>query len=328
MKSYPDTFGIKVLDDLREVMVSIGLPKKLYNSRCVMAIAALAGLTEGVKWKSVTEQYMSPHDVIFFINLHFPNKAGLDSKGYQENSRETFRDETLAEFTHAGLTEAKPGVSTNSKDNGYRLTAEFAALLRNHDSDRWEDELEAFNAKHEAYAEKLKQVRHLDKGIPVDIDGLHLELRRGGHNKLQAQILTEFVGNFASGAEPLYVGDATDRDKLTKSDRLKELGIYVYEASSKLPDIVLYDTARKRVIFIEAYYSSGEFTVMRVDEIKKLCHCAEDIEVVFVTAFPNMAKMKRAFENIAWDTEIWVADNPTHMIHKNGDKFISRHHPA
>lgn len=327
MKSYPETFNLKILDDLRTIMVSIGLPKKLYNSRCVMTMAALAGLSEGSKWKSVSEQYMSPHDVIHYVNKNFPNKAGLDSKGYQENSRETFRDETLAVFAHAGLAESKPGVSTNSKDNGYRLTAEFAALLRSYGTDRWEDELEAFNAKHEAYAEKLKQVRHLDKGIPVDIDGLHLEFRRGGHNKLQVQVLTEFVKNFASGAEPLYVGDATDRDKWTKSDRLKELGVYVYEDSSKLPDIVLYDAKRKRVIFIEAYYSSGEFSIMRVDEIKALCHCSKDIDIIFVTAFPNMAKMKKAFENIAWDTEIWVADNPTHMIHKNGDKFISGHHP-
>lgn len=30
-------------------------------------------------------------------------------------------------------------------------------------------------------------------------------------------------------------------------------------------------------------------------------------------------------QEIAWETEAWIADNPTHMIHFNGDKFIGPH---
>ena len=25
---------------------------------------------------------------------------------------------------------------------------------------------------------------------------------------------------------------------------------------------------------------------------------------------------------IAWETEVWIADNPDHMVHFNGDKFL------
>ncbi|WP_286338729.1 BsuBI/PstI family type II restriction endonuclease [Bacteroides caecimuris] len=26
--------------------------------------------------------------------------------------------------------------------------------------------------------------------------------------------------------------------------------------------------------------------------------------------------------DIAWETEVWIAENPDHMIHFNGDRFI------
>ena len=27
-------------------------------------------------------------------------------------------------------------------------------------------------------------------------------------------------------------------------------------------------------------------------------------------------------ESLAWETEVWIADTPEHMIHMDGDKFI------
>ena len=26
--------------------------------------------------------------------------------------------------------------------------------------------------------------------------------------------------------------------------------------------------------------------------------------------------------DVAWETEVWVADNPTHMVHFNGSRFL------
>jgi len=26
--------------------------------------------------------------------------------------------------------------------------------------------------------------------------------------------------------------------------------------------------------------------------------------------------------DIAWETEVWIADNPDHLVHFNGDKFL------
>lgn len=44
--------------------------------------------------------------------------------------------------------------------------------------------------------------------------------------------------------------------------------------------------------------------------------------LVFVTAFPDKATMKRYLSEIGWETEVWVAEAPTHKIHFNGKRFL------
>ena len=65
-----------------------------------------------------------------------------------------------------------------------------------------------------------------------------VKLGLSAHNKLQKQILEEFVPNFASGSELLYIGDTSDRTLQRDDKRLSELGIKILEDTSKLPDII------------------------------------------------------------------------------------------
>jgi hypothetical protein len=44
--------------------------------------------------------------------------------------------------------------------------------------------------------------------------------------------------------------------------------------------------------------------------------------LVYVTAFPNRAIMGRYLGEIAWETEVWVANSPSHLIHFNGERFL------
>ena len=143
-------------------------------------------------------------------------------------------------------------------------------------------------------------------------------------NKLQKQILEEFVPNFASGSELLYIGDTSDRTLQRDDKRLSELGIKILEDTSKLPDIILYDSDKNRIIYVEAYSSTGEFNKDRVDYINTYCSYKNDIEVAFVTAFATTKKMLQVYPKIAWDTEIWIAEEATHLTHKNGDRFMGR----
>ena len=43
---------------------------------------------------------------------------------------------------------------------------------------------------------------------------------------------------------------------------------------------------------------------------------------IYVTAFLNFNTYKRFSSDLAWETEVWIADMPEHMIHLNGNKFL------
>ena len=45
-------------------------------------------------------------------------------------------------------------------------------------------------------------------------------------------------------------------------------------------------------------------------------------DVIFITAFPDRATYRKFAKDIAWETEVWIADAPEHMIHFNGNKFL------
>jgi type II restriction enzyme len=44
--------------------------------------------------------------------------------------------------------------------------------------------------------------------------------------------------------------------------------------------------------------------------------------LVFVTAFLSRRDLVKYVHDIAWETEVWVADAPTHLIHFDGIRFL------
>jgi len=89
-----------------------------------------------------------------------------------------------------------------------------------------------------------------------------------------------------------------------------------------MPDVILFDMARNRLFLIEAVTSHGPVDGKRHDELTAMFSAASS-NLVFVTAFPDRRTMARYLSVIAWETEVWVAESPSHLIHFNGDKFLS-----
>ena len=57
---------------------------------------------------------------------------------------------------------------------------------------------------------------------------------------------------------------------------------------------------------------------VNLEDFTKECKAGK----VYVTAFPDRTEFKKHVADIAWETEVWIAENPDHMIHFNGDRFI------
>ena len=88
-----------------------------------------------------------------------------------------------------------------------------------------------------------------------------------------------------------------------------------------MPDVIVYVESKNWLVLIEAVTSHGPVDPKRRGELKKLFRGAQ-AGLVFVTAFLTRQAMVRYLNDISWETEVWVADSPTHLIHFNGKRFL------
>lgn len=214
----------------------------------------------------------------------------------------------------------EPGLSPNSKNNHYRLTIEVLRVVRSYGLPNYTSELTTFKQVVGTLAEKYAKARNLLK-VPIKFsDGQEFHFAPGAHNELQAAIVNEFAATFAHGSVLVYIGDTANRGARMDNELLKELNIPI-GLDSKLPDVILYDKERDWLFLIEAFTSVGPMSPQRIIELEKLLAGCKSGKV-YVTAFPNKALFRSHVAEIAWETEVWIADNPTHLIHFNGDKFL------
>ncbi|HRT55820.1 MAG TPA: BsuBI/PstI family type II restriction endonuclease [Candidatus Paceibacterota bacterium] len=101
---------------------------------------------------------------------------------------------------------------------------------------------------------------------------------------------------------------------------MHRLGVEI-PAPAKMPDVVVHDTKRNWLLLIEAVTSAGPVDGKRRKELKELfAGCKAGL--VFVTAFSTRDVMRSFLTQISWETEVWVAEDPDHMIHFNGERFL------
>lgn len=303
------------LDEAKKFLLDIGMPKEQQADICGLTLLALANITEDLPWSESTNEWVRIHDIISFCNTKYGTT-------YAENSRETFRKQALHHFRNAALVEDN-GKATNSPNYRYGLTEEALALLRCLNTSAWENAINNFLTNHgklvDLYASKRKMTL-----IPVKINNQEMTFSSGKHNELQKAILEEFAPRFAPGSECLYVGDTIQKDLVKNVAKLQELGFEI-TLHDKMPDVVLYSGEKNWLYFVEAVTSVGPMDAKRMVELTEMTKNV-NAGKIFVTAFLDLATCKRFLTSLAWETEVWVADNPDHMIHFDGDKLLEPHH--
>lgn len=313
------------IDEAKQILKALGLPVKQQNKRSALILLALCNLIKNDKWRKAKQVSMSVvgsrrnakyEGIMRFIAEHYNIK-------YAENSRETFRRQTLHQFVQAGIVHhnpENPNLPTNSKNNHYRLTPEAIIVIKSFGTKNWQKEVQKFKENIGSLKDKYEKRRGLRK-IPLKLaNGKLLKFSPGKHNELQIEIVNDFASRFAQGSELLYIGDTAKKDLYIDKNRLEKLGIPI-DQHSKLPDIVLYDKKRNWLFLIEAVTSHGPISPKRIIELERLLKRCK-AEKIYVTAFSNFKEFKKYSNEIAWETEVWVANVPEHLIHFNGDKFF------
>lgn len=301
----------KKIEETRNFLQAIGMPNPQQADICCYVILAMAGVKPDMSWSDATNKWIRIHDIIQFVNAFY-------DMSYAENSRETFRKQALHRFRTAALVEDN-GKATNSPNYRYRLTEETVNVLKSIGTPVWQKSIELFLCCHEKlidlYASKKKMTM-----MPVNINVESFKFSAGKHNELQKAIIEEFAPRFAPNSECLYVGDTIEKDLVKNVKKLKELGFEI-TLHDKMPDVVLYREDKDWIYFVESVTSVGPMDPKRILEITEM---TKDVTAgkIFVTAFLDFKTYKKFAEELAWETEVWIAEMPEHMIHLNGDKFM------
>lgn len=312
----------KLINEALDILENVGIPfeKKTPKGLQSMAMAflAVAGITKS--WKEAKglkeNRHLKTRDIIKFINENF--EESISSGSYDDMRRKHLKLPVLADLI---LNSAdNPNAATNDPTRGYTLNNDFKSLLLFYGTKDWQIKLKLFNKNRPSLEEILQRKRNLIK-IPVVLPGgLKLELSQGGHNQLQREIIEEFLPRFGNGCEVLYIGDTTNKYLIREDKKLHDLGFFELTHDS-LPDIVAYDSMKNWLFLIEAFYSSGAMSEERIFELKKaLKKCKAGM--IFITAFTSKNDFKKSATEIGWESEVWTADNPEHLIHFNGHKFL------
>ena len=282
-----------------------------------MTLIALCGLMPETPWSEAEREARTlTKGIMDYVKKHL-------GKEYAPNSRERFRRQVLHQFVEARIADynpLEPTLPTNSPNTHYAITAVALDAVRVFGTAKWDSAVSKFRREQKPQQEDYeRQRRH--RMVPVLLpDGHVLDLSPGKHNEVQKAIVEEFAPRFAPGSRLLYLGDTAKKNLLMDDKGLAALGIPINE-HDKLPDVVLYDERQKWVILIEAVTSHGPMSQKRVTELEvMLGECT--VGIVHVSAFPDFTEFKKHMTTIAWETEVWLADTPDHMIHFNGDRFM------
>lgn len=280
----------------------------------VLIFLSLTNIKPQDPFSKAQNKPMRIHDILEFIK-NFYNKE------YAENTRETIRKNNL----HLWLENNPPIViknaddpnrPTNSGKTNYRLTDKVISLVKHLENE-------------EEYKELLSQIKNINeetiispdiKEIEIYIEGKKFKLSPGKHNSLQRLVLEDFRKNFAPNTKIVYIGDTSNKMLYKNEKILKKLNLTLSE-HDKLPDIILYDEEKNWLYLIEAVTSHGPIDEKR---LKQLQNKFSKINTgkIYITAFLNKKDFRKFSEDLAWETEIWIAEEPKHLIHFNGDKFI------
>ncbi len=299
-----------------EILQSLGLPRGQQNERSALTLLALLDLTPEKSWNQARAPLMGITPIMEFCLEHY-------GKEYAPNTRETFRRQSMHQFIEAGLAVPNPdnpSRPTNSPKFCYQIEPTALELLKTYRSDAWQENLQAYLDQVDTLIQRYAKARKMKK-VPLTLaEGKDIYLTPGDHSILVKAIIEEFAPRFIPGGHVVYIGDTGDKWKYFDKKTLKALGGKV-DLHGKMPDVIVYDSKNTWLILIEAVTSHGPVNPKRHDELARLFQGVKP-GLVYVTAFLNRKDMTKYINDISWETEVWVKEAPTHLIHFDGKRFL------
>jgi hypothetical protein len=304
------------LDEAKRVLAELGFPRAQLNERTALCLLALLNLTPKLKWSEATAPMIGITPMMDWAKQHY-------AADYAPNTRETFRRQSVHQFIQAGVCVPNPDQldrAVNSPKSVYQIEPGLLQLLKGFGSGAYAGGLKSYLTKQPSLTTRYAMERQMAM-VPVKIGkGLQISLSPGAHSVLIKEIVESFAPRYAPHGDLVYVGDTGDKHGLFDKVQLLSLGVPL-DGHGKLPDVMIYMRDKNWLLLIESVTSHGPVDAKRQVELAALfASCTAGL--VYVSAFPTRKIFLKYLDVIAWESEVWIADAPTHMIHFNGSRFL------
>lgn len=310
----------EALDILQALGIPINDLTERRKTKMAKAFMSVAGLQPNMEWREIKDNddnyRLSSRQIIIHMNTYWGEN--ISSGSYDDIRR---KDMVLPVEAFIILNSAKnPNANTNDGTRGFAINPFAANAIRKFGTPSWQKSVIYFHKDRPTLALELSRERNLAR-VPICINSkTDLMFSSGRHNDLQKLIIEIFLPIYGYGAKVLYVGDTAKKNLFIDMEGLEKINFFEL-AHENLPDIVAYSAEKNWLFLIEAVTTVNPITELRRSSLmRSAAACTADL--IFITAFPDRNTYRTFSKDIAWETEVWIADAPEHMIHFNGDKFL------
>lgn len=309
----------KKLEEAIEILKKFGMPSEQQNERTAYCLLSLLNVTPEKAWKNAENPLVGITPMMTFAKEYY-------NKIYAPNSRETFRRFSTHQLVQAGIVlynPDKPNRPVNSPKAVYQISPAALKVIKTFGTSDFEPLLSDFIQNQSTLAAQYAHEREMNM-VSVKIKKNHMiQISPGKHSELIRDIIEQLAPRFLPNSTLIYVGDTGEKWGYYDQELAGNLLFNVQE-HGKMPDVILYVEDKRWLVLIESVTSHGPVDSKRYIELEEL-FSSVTIDKVYISAFPDKKTFTHYVQEIALETEAWIADNPTHMIHFNGDKFIGPH---
>jgi hypothetical protein len=294
------------------------MPVAQQSRLCALVLLALLDLSPGSAWSSAKNPLRGIHQMRQFCIAEYEYT-------WAENSQESVRKTAIHHFQDARLVVKnpdKPNRPITSGDTVYQLTPDALSVVHAFGTDAFSDRPAAFIEKFGSLVDRYAARRTLEQ-VPLRLLlSEQASLSAGPHSDLIERIMYEFGPRFTPDGVLIYAGD-TERKGQSYFDEaaLAKLGIILGDTGTKIPDVMIHYEAKNWLVIVEAFHSGGHIDPLRKSQLEEL-FAASTAPLVLVTAFHDRKVMTKQAGKLAWETDVWVAEAPDHLIHFNGERFL------
>ena len=318
MKNLQQQISEKI-EQATDILEKFGMPSAQLNDRTAYCLLALLNVTPEKSWKNIENPLIGITPMMDFTKTNY-------QKEYAPNSRETFRRFSVHQLVQAGIVLYNPDDSSrpvNSPKAVYQISPAAFDVIKTYGTKVFEPKIQNFLKNQQSLSKQYAHEWEMNM-VSVKIKDEHsIQISPGKHSELIKDIIEQLAPRFLPNSTLVYIGDTGEKWGYYDQEIAGNLLFNVLEYG-KMPDVILYVEDKKWLVLVESVTSHGPVDSKRYIELKDLFSNV-NADLVFISAFPDRSTFVRFAHDIAWETEAWIADNPDHMIHFNGDKFIGPH---